>query len=40
MTSVSKGDMAYMIMDVDDDVPASVIDELSKTEGLVRIRLI
>jgi D-3-phosphoglycerate dehydrogenase len=40
MMSVSKGDIAYMIMDIDEDVPADILDTLKDTDGLIRIRLI
>lgn len=38
MTNKSKGDMAYTIIDLDEDIPSLVMDDLAKVEGVVRIR--
>lgn len=36
----SKGDIAYMILDVDSELDKSVEDELSKTVGFIRVRVL
>jgi len=34
----SRGDLAYTLIDVDGDVPASVVDRLAKIEGVLAVR--
>lgn len=36
----SKGDYAYTMIDLDDEIPASIVGELEKIDGVIRIRLI
>ncbi len=38
MANKSKGDYAYALMDVDTTVPDEVIQRLSGTEGVFRVR--
>ena len=39
-TNKSKGDYAYTMIDLDDEIPASIVDELNQIDGVIRIRLI
>ena len=36
----SKGDYAYTMIDLDDEIPASIVGELEQIDGVIRIRLI
>ena len=38
MTNKSRRDLAYTLVDVDSDVPQSVIDAISRIEGVLMVR--
>ena len=40
LTNKSRGEFAATIVDVETEIPASVIEELNKVEGIIRIRVI
>jgi D-3-phosphoglycerate dehydrogenase len=40
LVSAGRGDVGYMILDTEKEVPQSVIDELKKVDGFMRVRLI
>ncbi len=40
LMSAGRGDVGYMILDVEKEVPASVIEELEQVEGFLKVRLI
>jgi predicted regulator of amino acid metabolism with ACT domain len=40
LMSAGRGDVGYMILDTEKEVPASVIEELKKVDGFLKIRVI
>ena len=40
MLNKSRGDIAYNIIDVSDEIPANVIDELTNIEGVISVRVV
>ena len=40
MTSKSKGDIAYSMMDVESPVTEELIEELKKIDGVFRVRIV
>ncbi|MBQ3273979.1 MAG: phosphoglycerate dehydrogenase [Christensenellaceae bacterium] len=40
MVNKSRGDIAYTVLNIDGDVPADVLDAISKIDGVVRLRVI
>ncbi len=40
MTNKSKGDYAYTMLDVDEDISDKVVEDLQKIDGIIRVRVI
>ncbi len=40
MLNKSKGDIAYNIVDVEEDIPENILDQLRKIEGVIKVRKI
>lgn len=40
MTNKSKGDYAYTLIDLEDDVTDELVGKISEVEGVVRVRVV